>query len=1678
MKKFLLLLLFLSTYSLTKAQGTCSTAIKLDTTSYDGLVTQKQVLQNTWFYFSALNTDLTFNSQFYVGADKITSVILWSGTCTGLTRVSGDTVSGGTDSTLSFYTSSLTAGQTYYLQFIKSNSTDSARYAVDLNFMLAMPTCAAGGSVCELVCNGNFETGATPTAQDQLNYASPWLKCNTQTPDYFNGSATGGVDVPNNWCGVENDVSSGSGDKAYGGIVARWSSPPGTAGSREIMYQQLKCPLIAGVSYSVQMKVSLSDYSKYKVNYLGMYLSIPNPYSVTGGSITSIPAQSITSGSSYVSNSSGWTTIGGTYVAVGGEAYIAIGCFGGSLALVTPAPTIPPTTSGEYAYYYIDQVSVTPINTLTISASPNPISCGATSTLTNNIGTSGTPLLWAPSTGLSCNNCASPTTPALYTSTLYSGTITYCTGCTYTAYTTVNVTPVPVNAGADVSICSGASTTLSASGATSYSWLPTTGLSNPSISNPIASPTATTSYTVTGSVGSCTGTDVVVVTVKPIPAVNSESNLTYCNGASAPANSFTSTPTGATYTWTNSNTAIGLGASGSTSLPAFTATNSGTSPISGTLSVTPTLAGCVGSPLTFTITVNPTPNVVVPSSFSACAGATTSASSFTSGVTGTTYSWTNSNTAIGLGASGSGNVPSFAATNSTGSPISGTITVTPTANGCAGTAATYTITVNPSPTVSVSPSAPSIAFGGSVGLTASGATSYSWAPAFGLSSTAIANPTASPSATTTYTVTGTNSYGCSSTATVTVTVTLPQCGITIPSANVITGPTTITAVFGSASSATGNFSISGVLTVNHDFNFAGCNIIMDGVGAKIVVSSTYTLQLSQKTHVYSCSDLWDGIYVQSGGKVWTSGQSFIEDATKAISIADGALQCIVEETTFNRNFWGIELPTNTSASTPVIVTKSVFTSRYIPSFATPSSNPSPSTVWTTITGASPYTAATCRYPKSTEKAAYGIYASDVTLLNVGSSSGSTYFNGFDELQCGMRFIQTNAVVYNNKFRSLLNPTFCTGCANVTGYGIWASGTSSGNYSITIGGNGNNYEPNSFYNVYRSAFVQYYKTQQINWNTIDNTASVASPSIGYGNLGVWVLPSSNNTVNLSNNIVNNCITGLTLNRSMSFAVSSVAVSLNDNQISADASGSCPNGILIADISGYTNTPTTSEIKSNVITECGTGISLSYVQQPLLVETNSIECRYASSGNLNGIKAAGCVGVTIKTNHTKYNSTAGGVYPTGNITAYGIYLQNSTNMLVQCNLIEDAGRSMVFEGACSSPMPSGYGIRQNTMRRAQDGFVLLNSGVVGQQGRMIPINIPSNNYWDISSTPNFTRSQTYTDNTTGANANSRLYMSNVTTGATATMPTNNQTSGFYGTDNYLSLTGLNVLSGTPAACSTPPAFSGQVSDQKSMESEGDETDPSISEQTDELTNMILDSAEYLAFSEENHWMQKHYVYNEINQNPDLNNGEVLEDFMNDPAMNYDAISTIEQSILDGNPSQASSLNAALAPNNDIEVNLKNFNSLFLKRVQDSAYSYTATEMSELESIALLCPLSGGPAVYQARNFIMALKEMVIDYTDDCNPGDRIIHQGNNADMRVVEVYPNPNNGRMTIKYELRTGEKGSFNVFDITGKRISNYDLPGSSNKLSISNEQMASGVYFYQVRINDVPVQSDKLVIIR
>lgn len=257
----------------------------------------------------------------------------------------------------------------------------------------------------------------------------------------------------------------------------------------------------------------------------------------------------------------------------------------------------------------------------------------------------------------------------------------------------VNILPATPIVGSNTPVCSGSSINLTTPAATgTYHWTGPDAFTS-ALQNPVR-PDATTAmagtYSLTVTSGGCTsaaGTTAVAVNAKP--TVTLPANSSVCAGTFVSSTTFTSIPAGAVFTWTNSNTAIGLAASGTDNLPAFTATNSGSSEIVGVITIIPALNGCIGTSATYSITINPLPL----STFTQSANQCLSGNSFSFTNTGGTgaYSWTFDGGTPGTSTTNSPNGVTFA---TVGSHI---ITHSVTgAGGCAFTT-TSTITIYDSP---------------------------------------------------------------------------------------------------------------------------------------------------------------------------------------------------------------------------------------------------------------------------------------------------------------------------------------------------------------------------------------------------------------------------------------------------------------------------------------------------------------------------------------------------------------------------------------------------------------------------------------------------------------------------------------------------------------------------------------------------------------------------------------------------------------------------------------------------------------------------------------------------------------------------------------------------------------------------------------------------------------------
>lgn len=226
-------------------------------------------------------------------------------------------------------------------------------------------------------------------------------------------------------------------------------------------------------------------------------------------------------------------------------------------------------------------VGVTLDNNLTVTAHIDTTICRGASFAANTI-SNATTYSWSPTTGVSNPNIGNPTLSPT-TTTTYT-VIATLGSCNLSRTFTVTVDAPTISPRLDTTICNGASFIPNiSSNATDYAWSPTTGVSNPNIANPVLSPTTTTTYTVTGTLGGCTSTRTFTVSISQSVTVDAGAPSSVLEGYST---QLQGSGTSGTYLW-----------SPSSSLNSATISNPIASPVTTTqyyLTIT-TAAGCTNT---------------------------------------------------------------------------------------------------------------------------------------------------------------------------------------------------------------------------------------------------------------------------------------------------------------------------------------------------------------------------------------------------------------------------------------------------------------------------------------------------------------------------------------------------------------------------------------------------------------------------------------------------------------------------------------------------------------------------------------------------------------------------------------------------------------------------------------------------------------------------------------------------------------------------------------------------------------------------------------------------------------------------------------------------------------------------------------------------------------------------
>jgi hypothetical protein len=642
---------------------------------------------------------------------------------------------------------------------------------------------------CTIVSNGGFESTIVPPFCDYAQMGSSCTNVNCWLPtgrnfDLFstqsctNPSIHCNNQLPTHWFGFNATTTTNwqLGNPANTNIAGLGGYYNDTSDYyMEAMENILSQPLYPGQTYVLRLKAKLGNggsfwYAPYQYPNADAYLRLLGSTNL----VPANPTQNFTPASfanytdlvhtisipNTLGAATSWQTFTDTFTVTSTQQlhYITLVA---DLQQTVNAPNHVAIPSGTDCYFFIDDISIEPYAT-TLFFNPPTLICNATTIPNLAVYLSASyanGYFYGTGVSASAPYSFTPTGAGYYIITYH---YTDATGCPHDIAATIHVQALDFTLTAATTICNGDTVRLKATSVISdistpikYKWTPSSTLSNDTIFNPIATPTATTTYsiTITDTLG-CTQTKTVQITLIQRPTDSLKLTTPICAGS--PFTIFTNVkPTGTyTYKWTPTN-------STATNLTTTIATASSKKYV-----VTVSKGSCVLKD-SITVTIHSAINATVTPHYKAiCKG--DSVNLIAAG--GNKFSWSPT---TNLTTSTKANTIAFPTVTTT-YIVTGTDSIT----GCSDTAKAI-VFVNPLPTVNATATPSTVCSGATVTLATTGASTYQWTTspttvtvACSTCSNTTSNPTntTTSNSTVTYTVKGLSAFGCKATSTVNVVV--------------------------------------------------------------------------------------------------------------------------------------------------------------------------------------------------------------------------------------------------------------------------------------------------------------------------------------------------------------------------------------------------------------------------------------------------------------------------------------------------------------------------------------------------------------------------------------------------------------------------------------------------------------------------------------------------------------------------------------------------------------------------------------------------------------------------------------------------------------------------------------------------------------------------------------------
>jgi hypothetical protein len=283
----------------------------------------------------------------------------------------------------------------------KQNGINSATRLILVAVLVLVCTEFSFGQL-NLVPNPSFEydticPGNMPSSYTILG-APPWTLFNNGSPDLFDSCVHNTFNnVPQNIFGYHLARTG----KAFSGIAVY--DPHFFY--REYDYVKLLDSLVSGINYCVTFYVSRANNFRNAIDHLDLCLTkTPITTISTPAELAPYIAQIKNTSGNIILDTINWIRISGSFLATGGEKYIAIGNFEQDSS--THIQSVRPLSQDE-AYYFVDDVSVVVANA-SIDAGRDTTICLNNPVILGSPAIDGVEYSWTPSLGLNDPHLAMP----------------------------------------------------------------------------------------------------------------------------------------------------------------------------------------------------------------------------------------------------------------------------------------------------------------------------------------------------------------------------------------------------------------------------------------------------------------------------------------------------------------------------------------------------------------------------------------------------------------------------------------------------------------------------------------------------------------------------------------------------------------------------------------------------------------------------------------------------------------------------------------------------------------------------------------------------------------------------------------------------------------------------------------------------------------------------------------------------------------------------------------------------------------------------------------------------------------------------------------------------------------------------------------------------------------------